>query len=195
MVGSGSRPQAAPAALLKVLACSYPAPRLFFFFMTLCGEISSCLVLGSLLFLSLCRPPPAKPHPVLPSPLSPEWPPRPCIQGLQLADEFIRPKALPRSMTAFRPNQEDIGVGLGGGYGWWSLGTKHGHWRRDRKVPRCPSMSVRSRSAPTSRSAILHISNLVPGLQSPPELERASGEARGVCGFKGSAQTMRQTDF
>lgn len=63
---------------------------------------------------------------------SPESPARPCIQGLQLADEFIRPKALPRSMTAFRPTRRTSGGP------WWSLGTHHGHWRRDKKVPQCP---------------------------------------------------------
>lgn len=48
---------------------------------------------------------------LLPFPLAPQPPqsgPCPSIQGLQLADEFIRPRALPRSITLFRPNQEDI---------------------------------------------------------------------------------------
>lgn len=125
IAGSGSRPQAAPASLPRFGELpSSPSPlhspqwrRLF-------------LVLG--LSSSSISPPLLLPPLPPPSPFSPESPARPCIQGLQLADEFIRPKALPRSMTAFRPTRRTSGGP------WWSLGTHHGHWRRDKKVPQCP---------------------------------------------------------
>lgn len=73
------------------------------------------------------------------SPSGPQPPPSgpcPSIQGLQLADEFIRPRALPRSMALFWPNREGIrGPLVAIGHKPWSLEV-------GQKSPRMSHMSI-----------------------------------------------------
>lgn len=77
--------------------------------------------------------------PLLLLPLAPQpTPSGPCpsIQGLQLADEFIRPRALPRSVALFWPNREGIrGPLVAIGHKPWSLEVRQ-------QSPRMSHMSI-----------------------------------------------------
>ena len=88
-------------------------------------------------FLYLQPPGPLPPVSLTPfGPTPPPSGPCPCVHGLQLADEFIRPRALPRSVALFGPNREAIGGPL------VAIGHRPRSLEVGQKSPRMSHMSI-----------------------------------------------------